>query len=131
LPLFPRPCIPAPLPRACAVADRFPAAAPLQAARSSSPLANVYPCSSRLHSSRAPPTQGTDAPECLLPRQPRRSIIVALGRRCRGEVIRRRRFPGAVCSTITLLPLPCTHKTPSLPSKARSRGRNHLPDGRP
>jgi hypothetical protein len=103
----------------------------LQAARSSSPPANVYPCSSRLRSSRAPPTRGPDAPECLLPRQPRRSSIVALGRRCRGEAIRRRRFPGAVCSTLTLLPLPCTHRTSSLPSKARSRGRNHLPDGRP
>jgi hypothetical protein len=33
------------------------------------------------------------------PAKPRRSSIVALGRRCRGEAIRRRRFPGAICST--------------------------------
>jgi hypothetical protein len=70
----------------------------------------------------------------LLPRQPRRYNIVALSHRCRGEVLRRRRFPRVICLAITLLPLSCTSRTPRTPSpppKTRSRGHNPLLRERP
>jgi hypothetical protein len=70
-------------------------------------------------SSSAPFARRPDARTLLLPCKPRCYSIIALSRRCRGEVLRRHCFLGVVCPALTLLPLPCTRRTLRTPSRPR------------